>query len=193
LSVVSDEIRSDFTIKLKDEWLVSKGFDLLYRGSRDGMTAASFHEKCDGQGPTLTIIVAQSEYNPVSVFGGYASLPWESTSFNKRVNARDSFLFTVVHRSHGIVRLPVDRSSKYADSAMLCHSGRGPTFGSGGSILMTHGEALSIQPSGGARLDSGFCGVASGCTYGDPLGQGFATFTGGFDFLPVEMEVWRVL
>ncbi len=29
---------------------------LLYRASRDTFAAAAFHAKCDGQGPTLTIV-----------------------------------------------------------------------------------------------------------------------------------------
>ena len=33
-----------------------KKFFLLYRGSRDGFTAKSFHTKCAGRGSTLTVI-----------------------------------------------------------------------------------------------------------------------------------------
>ena len=34
----------------------------------------TFHEKCDDQGPTLTIILANSR-----VFGGYTNIQWSSS------------------------------------------------------------------------------------------------------------------
>ena len=48
--------------------------ELLYRGSKDGFTAASFHQKCDNKGPNISII--KSEHG--LIFGGYTSLSWES-------------------------------------------------------------------------------------------------------------------
>jgi hypothetical protein len=77
LSHVSDDKYRDFIAKLATEWLPDKQFELLYRGSRDGMTAAAFHGKCDGKGPTLVLVAGQSEGQPVCVFGGYASKSWE--------------------------------------------------------------------------------------------------------------------
>ena len=44
-------------------------FKLLYRGSRDGFSAGSFHEKCDNKGPTVTIVLANN-----CVFGGYTDI-----------------------------------------------------------------------------------------------------------------------
>ena len=34
---------------------------LLYRASRDGFSAAAFHEKCDGHSPTLTIVLVSNK------------------------------------------------------------------------------------------------------------------------------------
>ena len=42
-----------------------------WRASLDGWAAITFHSKCDGQGPTVTI-VRVGKY----IFGGYASAPW---------------------------------------------------------------------------------------------------------------------
>eukprot|EP00300_Choanocystis_sp_HF-7_P021624 c20806_g1_i8.p1 GENE.c20806_g1_i8~~c20806_g1_i8.p1 ORF type:complete len:259 (-),score=57.42 c20806_g1_i8:46-822(-) len=47
---------------------------LLYRSSRDGMTAKAFHEKCDNAGPTLVVIRDSQGY----VFGGYSTKSWAS-------------------------------------------------------------------------------------------------------------------
>ena len=49
-------------------------FELLWKGSRDGFGASTFHTKCDKKGPTLTVV--KSEHD--KVFGGYTSLNWES-------------------------------------------------------------------------------------------------------------------
>jgi hypothetical protein len=68
LSRVSDESRSDFIATLSTEWLPDKTFELLYRGSRDDMTAGVFHEKCDGKGPTLVLIAGQSAGQPGCVW-----------------------------------------------------------------------------------------------------------------------------
>ena len=48
----------------------------MYRGSRDGFTAATFHAQCDNKGATVTIIKATTNY----IFGGYSTHPWNSTN-----------------------------------------------------------------------------------------------------------------
>ncbi|ETO34253.1 hypothetical protein RFI_02841 [Reticulomyxa filosa] len=49
--------------------------ELLYRGSMHVFEANAFHNKCDRQGPTLTIVQTTHNY----VFGGYTSLQlWSS-------------------------------------------------------------------------------------------------------------------
>jgi len=60
--------------ELLQEWLPSKTNELtlLYRATRDGFNASSFHDKCDGKGSTLTIAKSSSGH----VFGGYAVNSW---------------------------------------------------------------------------------------------------------------------
>ena len=59
------------------EWI---GYDcelfLLYRGTRDGKSATSFHDKCDNQGNTIGIIHTKDG----SRFGGYTDLQWDIQS-----------------------------------------------------------------------------------------------------------------
>ena len=50
---------------------------LLYRGSRDGLTAANFHEKCDGLEGTMTVVRAEHSR---FVFGGYTSQTWNEVN-----------------------------------------------------------------------------------------------------------------
>ena len=64
-------------------------FDLLYRGSRDGMTAAAFHRLCDGSDDTVSVI-KDADGN---VFGGFADEAWRTQS--SYVKSKESFLFSL--------------------------------------------------------------------------------------------------
>lgn len=46
--------------------------ELLYSGMRDGFAARDFHSKCDGKGPTLTVVQSEGQQR----FGGYSGLSW---------------------------------------------------------------------------------------------------------------------
>ncbi len=190
LSHVSDAVKTEFVAKLSREWLAGKRFELLYRGSRDGMMSAAFHEMCDGKGPTLVLVAGHSDEPLVCVFGGYAGKSWSSNETFKHRDARDSFLFTVVNPfGDGIVRMPVVDSSEYANRAMYCHPSRGPVFGSDGI------DSLAVFTRNGATAPFD---TASNCNpnpdraFGDPLGRGDQTFTGSKHFIPIELEVWSV-
>ena len=65
---------------------------LLFRGTRDGMNAQSFHNKCDNNGETITLI----QNDKGNIFGGYASIPWTSHS-GSFFSAPDSFIFTLTN------------------------------------------------------------------------------------------------
>ena len=63
---------------------------LLYRGSRDGFTAATFHSKCDGKSNTVCVI----EDSDGNVFGGFADRPWHcSLDTRDFVKSTSSCLF----------------------------------------------------------------------------------------------------
>ena len=51
---------------------VNSDWKRCWRASVDGWAASTFHAKCDGKGPTVTIIRVGRKY----IFGGYASLSW---------------------------------------------------------------------------------------------------------------------
>ena len=50
---------------------VKSGWKRCWRASVDGWAASTFHSRCDGKGPTVTIIRV-GRY----MFGGYTSIPW---------------------------------------------------------------------------------------------------------------------
>ena len=47
---------------------------LIYKKTVDGGNGRDWHAKCDGKGPTLTVMKATNGW----VFGGYASKSWYS-------------------------------------------------------------------------------------------------------------------
>ncbi len=51
---------------------IGRNIELLYRGSRDGFSAASIHQKCNGAKPTMVLIKSDCD----KVFGAYISNAW---------------------------------------------------------------------------------------------------------------------
>jgi hypothetical protein len=191
LPCVRDHIRHDFIVKLATEWLADKRLVLLYRGSCHSMTAAAFHGKCDGKGPTLVLIAGQSVGQPVCVFGGYAGKSWERGPDRGEANgidSCDSFLFTVANPfGDGIVKMTVNEESRYhANNAMMYDAVDGPVFGCGFAVANSSGSPTEVFD------ESCGCGLMAGGTFGDPLGRGYNTFTGSTFFVPLEIEVWSV-
>ena len=55
------------------------GWRLLFRASRDGFAAESFHSKCDEKGPTLTVVRRGS-----FIFGGFTEAAWSCGFISSR-------------------------------------------------------------------------------------------------------------
>lgn len=95
LAGVPGDTRRAFLEALTSDWLPKACvFTVLYRGSRDGMTAAAFHARCDNKGPTLLLVRSDNG----CCFGGYASASWKLPEFPNMepfVDA-DTFLFSVI-------------------------------------------------------------------------------------------------
>jgi len=71
------------------EWSGYKSKELIYRGTRDGMTSNDFHNKCDNKGKTICLFLNDKD----NIFGGYSSIPWKNNGGDKTAN--DCFLFTL--------------------------------------------------------------------------------------------------
>ena len=164
---------------------------LLFRGSSHGMTPRAFHQRCDQQGPTLTLIRAD-EGGRVCVFGGYTSEPWHS--WGEFVQCADAFLFSVVGPYCSVVRFPVKKGWPGEEWAMHCNSAYGPCFGYDLAVMSSSGEATA--PFGDASYCVSF-GHPSLGAYQDTVGMGPRTFTGTTDphgcFTPLDIEVYAVV
>ena len=77
--------------KLLLEWTGFKKMELIFRGSRDGMTCQNFRSKCNKQGPTIVLIKNDKD----NIFGGYASTSWDNNNIWE--SASNSFIFTLTN------------------------------------------------------------------------------------------------
>ncbi|CAI2185228.1 6190_t:CDS:2, partial [Funneliformis geosporum] len=110
-------------------------FRLLFRGSRDGFSAATFHNKCDGQGATIVVVrVGETK----ELIGGYNPIGWSSPRDVEWRGTRDSFIFSLTnpycdaHRSNNniISKSKISRIKKDGiNEAIQLHDRLGPSFG----------------------------------------------------------------
>ncbi|KAL9961079.1 hypothetical protein ACROYT_G029960 [Oculina patagonica] len=99
----------------------SSKFVKCYHGKTDGWDTTTFHSKCDGKGPTVTIIKAE-DY----VFGGYTDVSWHSSCSYS--SAAKAFIFSLYNiNGYDPVKLS---QYQYPDRAMFSCSSYGPVFGS---------------------------------------------------------------
>jgi len=151
--------------------------ELIYRGTRDGMTSNVFHNKCDNKGETITLIKNEKG----NLFGGYASIPWTSNA-GSYFSAPESFLFTL---SNIYNTEPTKFPSKNNKQEVDHNSSYGPIFG-GGDDLGVYGDFLNR----GGYSEFPY-------TYHDILGKGKSIFTGDSNnnnnkFKIKEIEVFKI-
>ena len=118
---------SDDHMDQLESWIGTgpKSFRLLYSFTRDGCGPVPFHSKCDNQGPTVTIL-----YNPQgSVYGGYASLAWQSPSpYGQYEQDNQAFLFQLMFSNRKLChKFPSNKTT----SSVLHNIAYGPGFGHG--------------------------------------------------------------
>jgi hypothetical protein len=95
------------------------GFELLYRGSRDGFGIGEFHRRCDCRSGTLVLIKTKKG----NIFGGYTPLEWDSTTNDyKHDESMQTFLFTLKN-PHNLdpIRFGLKPGGQYA---IYCKSDR---------------------------------------------------------------------
>eukprot|EP00347_Sterkiella_histriomuscorum_P020535 403337433 len=159
-----------------ESWLgFQANLELLYRGSRDGFLSDTFHQFCDYQGPTLTLI--KSDHN--KIFGGYASLSWSSK--DKWQHDNNAFLFSLTNQTkHPIV--------KNKHQAMMCSSR--------GYMTVFGGGDLQIYDRCDQQNDNNFSDL--GACYELPKGMKYmdkeaCSYLAGSRYFSVnDIEVYRV-
>ncbi|CAH3166172.1 unnamed protein product, partial [Porites lobata] len=151
-----------------------------WRASVDGWAARTFHSRCDGMGPTVTIIRV-GRY----IFGGYTSESWANYRYRYRYDSK-AFLFSLVNKP-GWAPVKLPQTGKYASSFRSIGSENyyGPMFGAGNDIFISsYASSNSLSYSD------------LGHTYSPPSGYSYRsrfarTFLAGtYRFTPDEVEVF---
>ncbi|GES81088.1 BTB/POZ domain-containing protein [Rhizophagus clarus] len=93
-------------------------FNLIFRASRDGNTAANFHDKCDGKGANIVVTKIKGTNQ---IVGGYNPLDWNGSGSK---STPDSFIFTFDNISTGRIGRVINKSH-----AIRCYRSWGPLFG----------------------------------------------------------------
>ena len=127
LIVLKESKRCNEFLNIIYEWTGGKNMELLYRGTRDGMSADVFHNKCNNKDPTISLYKNGKEYT----FGGYASIDW--TGCNSQRAAPDSFIFTLTN-IYDLAPTKFPNSGSNLD--IYDYSSSGPCFWSGRDIAI---------------------------------------------------------
>jgi hypothetical protein len=162
-------------------------FERLWRGSRDGFGAASFHARCDGRPSTVTLV----EDTEGNVFGAFTPVAWDSRAAHAGTKRPDpsgrSFIFTLRNPSGAAPEAL--RLKPGADvSAIDCDGDYGPCFGGGCD--------LSIVDECNRKTDNycGRLGKSYECESGRiPAAKLPKLLAGHHCFRVKEIEVFQVL
>ncbi|XP_069123068.1 interferon-induced protein 44-like [Argopecten irradians] len=155
----------------------SHKFTLLYKISRDGCDAQTFHTYCDNKGPTVTVLYNTNN----SVYGGYTAASWNCNG--AYIPDPKAFLFKLEYNG---ARQPMKFPNKTnGTNAIYGASGYGPTFG--GHDL--HSFTNSINKSGNYFPLNGNTNGLGG-TY-DFQGQNYNSVMNGH-LQVLDLEVYRV-
>jgi hypothetical protein len=156
-----------------------KTLTLLYRGSRDGFEARTFHSRCDRHPNTVTLILSTNE----CIFGGYTPVEWSSRGTNNNYvpdPSRKSFIFSIKNPHNLPARI---FEQKQQGNAINDRIDYGPVFGNGCDLWV--GDQCQKSRSSGSRL---------GTAYANDTGiTGYQVLTGAQDFTVQEIEVFEVI
>jgi hypothetical protein len=117
--LISKWIFGIITDKVKNSY----GFKLIFRGSLYGFTNKKFHEICDNQSHTITIIKVKGSDE---ILGGYNPIAWKSEG--GYIEAKNSFIFSF---KDGVENYTLGRIAheELEYGALFYASNYGPSFG----------------------------------------------------------------
>ena len=157
--------------------LGGKQFKLLYRASRDGFDALSFHAKCDHQPSTLTVIKTTKGY----IFGGFTALAWESIGKHKADPS--SFLFSLINHTSMPQLMPLQAVSKHS---IFCDAASGPSFGGGCDLYISDISNVSTSSYSNLGHSYDFTLFFNGTT------EAKSFLAGSYKFQTSEIEVFQL-
>ncbi|CAH1792351.1 unnamed protein product [Owenia fusiformis] len=133
-------------------------FELIYSAKRDGgqLNAATFHQKCNGRSPTVTVATNNAGY----IFGGYTAMPWHQNG--NYSNDPAAFLFRL---NEANVYSPKKSNCCTTVNGILGNGQYGPTFGGGNDWYPFSGTIGSSgtywQGNGAFKLGHSYAGLTT--------------------------------
>ena len=122
----SNILDSKFELNELCNFNVKQKWRLMYRASRDGFDADSFHTLCDQRQNNLTIIKSTNG----KIFGGFNEIEWNST--NREYYDPNAFVFSLVNKENKPFKVKVSDN----EYSFFCAADEGPIFGSGHDIFI---------------------------------------------------------
>ncbi|XP_033208549.1 uncharacterized protein LOC117167604 [Belonocnema kinseyi] len=120
--------------RLLNQWfgVPKQTWQLVYRASRHGYSASSFHRHCDGVSPTYVIVLGTRG----EICGGFSDVPWGKTNAKGHyVHSEKAFLFTLTNNQD----LPPTKFDIVKKPFAICyHPDIGPIFGAGADLLISN-------------------------------------------------------
>ena len=148
-------------------------YQLLWQGTTDGYAASTFHTKCNGKGPTLTVI--QSDKG--NVFGGYTSEQWGFCGSGGAYKYDPTaFVYSLTHKAK------CDKQ-KDKEHSIDDNSGCGPLFGYNPS------SGSDIDIDNNCNTETNYCNLGS---YELPPGGDENFLAGSHTYTVKEIEVYAV-
>ena len=108
------------------KYFINKGnikLSLLYKATIDSDFSNKFHERCDNNSPTITLVKTEEGIR----FGGYTTKTWNKDQECKRDD--EAFLFSINLRKKYEIK-------KGVECAIYCGGEYGPTFGEGFDLCL---------------------------------------------------------
>ena len=143
---------------------------MLYRATRDGDSAKTFHNLCDMTGKTLTLILTQDNWK----FGGFTDMGWQSFTNPGALIIKSSpkiFIFSLNKKKKYL--------SQQKEGSIFSQGILGPSFGT---------KDFSLKDN--CFSEKSFCNFPS--SFGNEK-DGKNEFNGGKqDFIMKEVEVYLV-
>ena len=113
-NIIKEQGEIEFVVNKIAEKFPGCKFNLLYKGSTDGDTAAEFHSKCDDAEKTLVIV----EDNYGNRFGGFTTQDWGGQYMQKKDD--DAFIFSIdKNKAYDVIQ---------GQNAIGCYPNFGPVF-----------------------------------------------------------------
>ena len=185
----NDNEKIEFLLKSLADIKPIESLQLLFRGSKDGFKAKTFHEKCDNIHDTVVIVRTDGETN--NTVAGYSHYRWNQVNGHVHDAGKKAFL------------LQLNRREKYVpqngNNLINCNNGYGPTFG-GGNSLFGGGYDLRISDDCNSNNNSysnfpftyNFEG-SNKIVINQQSWTNFIGATNGSNFRVVDYEVFRVV